>query len=484
MYRGFLVGSLLILIGLAAAPARGQSKSEEMQKLQRQIQTLQDALSRLEISSQEKARVIPLGSNRMPVEEKEDVLVVRIYDLSDLFVVAPPYPAASPDNSGGQSLIFPNAFSELSGMMGMGGMGGMGGGMKARGAGSAGGSGGSSHGPKHGGQGMFNIAQPPVSPGHLPSRILPQMLSTESDSGSPDVARMSIDELVDAITKTISPSDWSEYGGRCSIASLGNTLIVSATKNIHAQIESLFTAFRKRWGTFRTVSVEAHWLWLTEEQLDRLLDDSRQRSGGSGEKIFGLVDETPWKELRDQLARAGDDQPAGYQSVLTGFNGQTVSTVSGGVKRFVIDMIPVVGQNMSSPPSAPSTQSVGYQPVTASIQEGAALQVTPMVSTGGKYVTLDVHSRVLRVQETKTPPLAAVSSVIRDLAAVVDRPQMDNSLLATTLRIPAGSRMLVGGMTFESVPQSGQPNLYLFVKVQVQELRDDAAEKPSSAGNR
>jgi hypothetical protein len=482
MYRCILAFCVLIL--LAAAPVHGQSNPAEMQRLQRQIQSLQTELNRMEAGSQEKARVIPLGANRVPVEEKEDMLIVRIYDLSDLFVVAPPYPATAPDNSGGESLIFPGTASEYSGMMGMGGMGGMGGGMGGMRGGKsghpAGQSGGSPHGPGAAGQGAFNIDPSSDRPKRLPSSILPQMLGSESDSGAPDVARMSIDDLIDAITRTISPTDWSDQGGQCSIAPLGNTLIVSATKNIHAQIESLFTTLRKRWGTFRTVSIEAHWLWLTEDQLDRLLADSRKQLSANDEKIFGLIDETTWQDLRDQLAKKGDDQPAGYQSVLTGFNGQTISTVSGGLKRFIIAMIPVVGQDMSAPAPATPSPSVGYQPQTTMIQEGAALQVTPMVSTGGKYVTLDVHSRVLRVEESKTPPPAGPPSVVRDLAAVVDRPQMQDCHLATTLRIPQGRRMLVGGMTFESVPQPGQPNLYLFVKVQVQELRDDAETRPSA----
>ena len=41
--------------------------------------------------------------------------------------------------------------------------------------------------------------------------------------------------------------------------------------------------------------------------------------------------------------------------------------------------------------------------------------------------------------------------------------------------------MLVGGMTFEGQPALGQPGLYLFVKASVQELRDDATERSTSA---
>ena len=48
--------------------------------------------------------------------------------------------------------------------------------------------------------------------------------------------------------------------------------------------------------------------------------------------------------------------------------------------------------------------------------------------------------------------------------------------------MPVHRRMLVGGMTYQSVPQPGDPNLYLFLKVAVQELRDDKAEpKPNAA---
>jgi hypothetical protein len=44
---------------------------------------------------------------------------------------------------------------------------------------------------------------------------------------------------------------------------------------------------------------------------------------------------------------------------------------------------------------------------------------------------------------------------------------------STTLRVPVDRTMLVGGMTYQSVPKPGEPNLYLFVRTSVQELRDD-----------
>ena len=41
--------------------------------------------------------------------------------------------------------------------------------------------------------------------------------------------------------------------------------------------------------------------------------------------------------------------------------------------------------------------------------------------------------------------------------------------------------MLVGGMTFQARPKKGQPGLYLFVKLGVQELRDDQPQ-PKAVG--
>jgi hypothetical protein len=168
-------------------------------------------------------------------------------------------------------------------------------------------------------------------------------------------------------------------------------------------------------------------------------------------------------------------------------------------------MIPVVGQNVGAPagpagqpPVAPgpgsdaaggaaNLRAVGYQPVVSSIQQGAALQITPIVTVGGKLVVLDVHSRVLQLQAKSAGPRPAVEtappvgSIVRDVVAALDRPVLVNHHLETTLRVPVDRRMLVGGMTFTSRPEVGEPNLYLFVKVSVQELRDDQPEGKAGA---
>jgi hypothetical protein len=120
-----------------------------------------------------------------------------------------------------------------------------------------------------------------------------------------------------------------------------------------------------------------------------------------------------------------------------------------------------------------------YQPVVRSIQEGAVLQVTPVVTRNAKYVVLDVHSRVNLIGATPKPepakegrPLFGGSPTIEQIIAAIDRPALQTQRLATTLRVPVGRPALIGGMTFATEGE-GPANLYLFVTASVQELRDD-----------
>jgi len=140
-------------------------------------------------------------------------------------------------------------------------------------------------------------------------------------------------------------------------------------------------------------------------------------------------------------------------------------------------MIPVVDGTEGKEPS------VGYQPVTSTLQDGAALEATPMATVTGKLIVLDVRSRVVEIRSgarPAAPDANRAGSTVSEVVAAIDRPQLVQHRLSTTLRVPVGRRILVGGMTFESKPQPGQPNLYLFTKVDMQELRDDQPEaKPA-----
>ena len=111
------------------------------------------------------------------------------------------------------------------------------------------------------------------------------------------------------------------------------------------------------------------------------------------------------------------------------------------------------------------------------IQEGAAVQLKPIVC--GDDVLLDIRAARLRSRSPTTASLPArqasdsraqadrQAGVVRELAVAVERPVVLNHRVDTTLPVPLGHRVLVGGITRSTEPDKGEPNLYVFVEVSI-----------------
>jgi hypothetical protein len=285
----------------------------------------------------------------------------------------------------------------------------------------------------------------------------------DTSRGNLGAARTSLDELVSAITETINPDEWADMGGNSTIARLGNSLLITASAESHQQIEGMLQLFRERWGSLRTISLRAYWLWLTDEQLAGALSQD-VAEGTEHAEPFGVVADAAWQRLLSTAAEAANRQ--GYRAAITCYNGQTVHTLAGGQQLTVSGMTPVIGG-----------EEAAYSPQLAVIHTGAALQVTPVATRHAKYVVLDVHSRVCRLDEPSSsdPPRTPVPRSARDVTNALDRPHLAVHRLSTTLRVPVNRQMLIGGMTFDDEADAGAASLYLFVEVNVQELRDDIA---------
>ena len=477
--RVILMVGAVGLVCLAAAPCFSQPAGQtDVDLLRQQVQALQEQLRKMD-GGAKSDRVTQIGGTRPRGREPE--LVVRIYDLGDLFAMAPPYEAKfQSDLKEEDRAVFPRPSVERAGGPGaMGGMN-MGGGMGGMGG------------------GFWNVKEGTKTLPDPSKQVLFQNANVKLGAG-----RASIDDLIETITATINPSVWDEVGGPASITSLGTSLIVSADEPTHEQIDALLDLFRKRWGTLRTVSVRAYWLWLTDQGLAGLLPEGRAAGAKTGElPAFGLVDPQAWQQCLQEAAK-GDGKRAGYRAALTCYNGQTVYTISGGQSLAVTDVEPVLTKGDQKTPEG----RVAYRPQVFVIHEGAALQVTPIASISGKFVVIDVHSRVVEVQEPPAPakevklPKAVAgmggggmgmggmvampgmgAPTPADVVAVLDRPRLIVQRFSTTLRLPVEKPMLVGGMTFQSAPVPGEPNLYLFLKVSVQELRDDVEAGKPAAG--
>ena len=458
---------------LISSPTWGQTPAGTVDSIRAAIKELEKKLHDLEQPpAAQSNRITRIGESKGPdqSEEKERILV-QLYDLGDLFAVTPVYAAMlQSDLSANTRSLFPIVESTSDGQNGTPLGGGLGGG------GGFGGGGG-------GGGGFFAV------PAGVEVRADQNTLfqfgggavatppPTPATAGNLAGSRVSLDGLMDAIKTTIEPDSWDDAGGPGSMARIGNSILISTTADTHRQIGELLQLFRKRWGTLRTVSVRGYWLWLTERQLDGLLVHPQ---GEPKESIntapFGLVIDEVWKELLNtpKLAK-GESHPSNYFATLTGYNGQTVHTLAGSQRNVVTGLIPVLGGG--------TDPKVGYSPTTSVVQEGAALQVTPLTSTNAKYVVLDIHSRVSRLigSDARHPEATAKKETPKvagdDVVAALDQPILAVHRLSTTLRVPTGQVLLVGGLSSEfGVPTDGL-QLYLFVQAFVQELRDDPLDK-------
>jgi len=435
----------IVLTLVSTAVVYGQNKQSQVDELRLQIDALQRQLSKLETApASATQKVTQLGATRQ--QRGTHALVVRMYDLSDLFSISPAYTAAIGNDLGlTPRSLFPEAAAGHAD--GGGGMGGMG-----------------------GGGGFFAVKDD-----HLVAQAS-NGRSGASQAVSTDVAasaKTTIQSLVYSIQSTIEPDSWEELSGPGSISRVGTSLIIRNEAGVHEQIEALFSLLRQKWGTLRTVSINAWWLPLTEQQIAKLLPgNGKGKTGVEGIEAYGIVDDAAWADFL--AAQAQDEKNAGrsLRSVITCFNGQTVSTTSGSEEAVVNDMELVLTRGNNNQPEG----RVAYRPLMTPIQEGSSLQVTPLVNTSGKFVMLDVHSRV----SFREPAAPGKRPAARDddqgpaaVVAALDRPRLVTQRLATTLRAPVDKVILIGGMSFSAKPQGDEPPLYLFLRATVQELRDD-----------
>lgn len=449
-----LAGCWLLMI---AGTVRGQGGKEDMQseQIRAKIEELENELRALEKANLGTRRVTTIGGMRNTTRGQG--VEIRIYDLGDLFAIAPPYLADNRSDlkTGFPMPIFPNVHAQATaqGALGGGGFGG----------------------------GFFSVEdqRATLNPPAPRQQVLHQ-LGEGSSAG-----QSSMDDLINAIKITISPEVWTTDGGG-SIAKLGNALIISGDTGTHDQIDAMLNLFRKRWGSVRTVSLEAYWLWLTEAELaPALVEAPAKPNQGDDLKTYGLIKPDAWKKILEDRQKPEGDYRPGWRAKITCYNGQTVHTVSGTQRLSVVQVRPMVLRNAET--GKPEGNMVAYRPEVNLIQEGAALQVTPIAGVSGETVLLDIHSRVCLPEEAKAPELKEVVKQIRlqgdpaQLVDVIDKSRLLVQRFSTTLRVPVGEPMLVGGMTFSVQPKPGEPNLYLFVKTAVQELRAEEIQPAQPA---
>lgn len=373
-------------------------------------------------------------------EDAEVPLETRVYNVADLIAQAPDY-----EFLGTQT---PTLNLGMSRSAGTGVMGGMSGGMGGMGGASGGGSGG----------GFFRVPDQ----AHV---LLQAPAGTAGGAGGAmNAARrgVTVGALIDAITTSIDGDSWEQVGGEGTIVALGGTLVITQTPSIHKKIDELLKAIRTNGQNMRNVTIRATWLMLDAKQLATL-------EGNSANGAPSLD--------RPALARMAADAP-GYQGQITCFDGQTVYLVAGQARSKIIGAIPVVGN-----------QEPGYQPITAVPQAGAVLQITPRLSADGKSAVIDVRNSVVEEDEAEPPaaflaaPSGGVNQAKQQEAQTapsgtlnIDRVNLLVQQFMTTVRVPTGKPVLLGGLTRDPTSSDKKaadaPQLYLFIETTGSEVAE------------
>lgn len=471
--------SLLIFASSSTSFAQPTSDRQQVEQLQRQLNELQQQLQTLQPPAGVEhlfgnPRVKAIGTQRpqRPVEPiVDDLIQIRLYDLSDIFAVSPHYPAVMPNEIDPTRAVFPVASEQRMRNSGMGGNAG-------------------------GGGGVFN---------YPPKMLAKTPFAQEAETMNLSAAQISMKQLVEAIQATVAPEEWGDETDEAKIQLLGNTMLIAATGDMHQQIANLLNLFRQHWGKLRTVSVEAYWIRATAAKTNELMSLEHQRTAGAG-----VVQPDAWQSF---LKSAQSENRLAYSTTLTSHNNQTVSGLSGRIHRLVTDANPLKAKTISMPigddedqPKEIHSTIVGMQPLQQTIHCGAILQVTPLATRGGNFVILDLHSKVNELlaisQANKQIEPSTVSDdtteAVSSLSQSQDVPksrsvfaylsngkkiemELDPSdyathQLNTTLRCPQKETVLAGGMAFDNDMGSDNPNLYLFVRVLVHTINEDQSD--------
>jgi hypothetical protein len=384
--------------------------------------------------------------------ESDEFMVTKIYDVTDLLVATQDKPYGgnglpTVDTSGPSATVMGGGWGSAPIVSGMGGgMGGMGGGMGGMGAGTA---------TTGMGGGMFCVpseAKVPAASSSPGSAALRNVGVSPAMSAMPNYGN-GMNVLTESITNTVATKTWQENGGVGTISPHGNLLCITQSFQVQCQVKAFLADLRAKRRAVPTVVVDLQWLWLDGGQYEQLLG----AKPSSGARTQLAVD----AKALDQLGR----KAPGFRGQITCANGQLVHLASGDRRSVIVNTIPIATGGTDAP--------IGYGPVVQVPNAGVVIELRPTVVPGGKTATLDVQSIVTRWGKPQTtahvgaavPPGKTVKSTAAKKLAVggpaglsscpVQLPNMPAQQLATTVRVPLGKPVVLGGMTFAAAESAG-----------------------------
>jgi len=247
-------------------------------------------------------------------------------------------------------------------------------------------------------------------------------------------------ELEDAITSAVDPLSWPPNSDEAAIEYVGGVFVIRQTAENHRKITALLESLRS--SRLRLVTLQARWVLFGDQQVDQVL--RRTEAGPSAPQI---VDEAA-------LRKSGAEVP--YQGRTTCFAGQLVHLASGRAHTVVLEVEPVVSEYVAV-----------LTPIVKMVQWGAVLEVRPLLSPDGKEAIVNISSVVSEPRSPDDRPLKELippgGKVILNPVKGLESLDCDIQILCTTIKVPLGEPVLVGGMTGSGKHEGKR--LYLIVQV-------------------
>jgi type II secretory pathway component GspD/PulD (secretin) len=318
-----------------------------------------------------------------------------------------------------------------------------------------------------------------------------------------------ITEITELIQETVDPESWREAGGSVgSIRVLGGNLIVNQTPENHRALTGLLEQLRESQSI--QITIEARFLTVQRNFLEDIgVDvDFVFNNDGDNDKLSPipvsnntlLFTANPLTGIPGSIGQISPgtqdpDDPNSTGIGALGLSGTYLDnftvqflmratqaqqnstvvtaprvTLSNGQRGYVVvstqtayvsDLEPIVG-----------TRSVGFDPTISIIESGILLDVQGTVSADRKYVTLTLRPTLSRLAALTTFTVQSAAQVTGDddddtpvqsgiATATVQQPIVERTLVRTTVTVPDGGTLLLGGQTLagEIEREAGVPIL-------------------------
>jgi beta-lactamase regulating signal transducer with metallopeptidase domain len=240
-----------------------------------------------------------------------------------------------------------------------------------------------------------------------------------------------VDAIIKLIKEIVAPDSWDGESRIGAIKELSGQLVVTQLPENHAALNTLLEQLRAQRNI--QITIEARYLSCDDRIVAKLLAQWQKTAPTTGPAASGVfLSEMQVSELL-RVAQESEEISILAAPRMTVVNGQRAYVMIGSQTPYIQDFVTIKG----------ATGELRYEPVIGYVDSGLVLDATATASANRKQVTLTLRPQVSTLEgmaEKPWPGRPAGSNL------VIQTPRVRGSELRTTVSIPNGGTILLGGM--------------------------------------